>query len=144
MPRTKSPIAPLHNQTTQDGKKTALVANDWTYSTAIKLFNLNDSVPRPLAALALAPMHPDKLLAGYLCQAARELLGTSQAWLWSQATVSRKTINDFENGFIQPKSALVMRLRQALEAAGASFVEGHETVGVIVYKKAAGTITQSL
>jgi len=78
-------------------------------------------------------MRRETLIAGYLCQAARSLLNVSQAWLWEQAKVSRKTINDFENGFSQPKPALVARIRQALEEEGARFVSGDRVVGVVVY-----------
>jgi len=60
-------------------------------------------------------------------------LNVSQAWLWKKAGVSRKTINDFENGFIQPKITLNNRLRRALEEAGANFVCGEAAIGVVVY-----------
>jgi DNA-binding XRE family transcriptional regulator len=73
-------------------------------------------------------------IAGFLAQAARTMLGVSQAWLWQKARVSRKTINDFENGYSTPKLALILSIRQALEAAGAQFVFGDQTVGVVVYE----------
>ncbi len=62
------------------------------------------------------------------------LLGVSQAWLWEKSGVSRKTINDFENGYRQPKIALKSALRAELERAGAHFVFGEGTIGVVVYE----------
>ena len=109
------------------------LAEPWYYSSAIKIFHLENSEPAPLAGIALLPMRRETLIAGYLCQAARSLLNVSQAWLWEQAKVSRKTINDFENRFSQPKPALVARIRQALEEEGARFVSGDRVVGVVVY-----------
>lgn len=135
MPRIKPDMTAPSQETKRGAGKNVPQAVDWEYSTAIKIFNLEDSVPAPLSSLALAPMHPDQLLKGYLCQAARELLGVSQAWLWLHASVSKKTINDFENGFTLPKAALIARLRQALEGGGASFVQGHKVMGVIVYRR---------
>lgn len=78
-------------------------------------------------------MPPDRPLPGYLCQAARGLLNVSQVWLWQHAKVSRKTINDFENGYASPKTVLNLRIRRALEFAGAQFVHGENVVGVVVY-----------
>jgi DNA-binding XRE family transcriptional regulator len=109
-------------------------AKPWHYSSAIKIFHLENSHPAPLAGIPLLPMHREALIAGYLCQAARSLLNVSQAWLWQRAKVSRKTINDFENGFSQPKPALIHRIRSALEERGAQFVFGKSVVGVVVYQ----------
>lgn len=106
----------------------------WHYSSAIKIFHLENSRPAPLTGIPLLPMHRETLITGYLCQAARTLLNVSQAWLWQRAKVSRKTINDFENGFSQPKSALIRRIRGALEERGAQFVFGEGVVGVVVYQ----------
>lgn len=106
----------------------------WHYSSAIKIFHLENSRPAPLTGIPLLPMHRESLIAGYLCQAARSLLNVSQAWLWQRAKVSRKTINDFENGFSQPKPALIHRIRGALEERGAQFVFGKSVVGVVVYQ----------
>lgn len=60
------------------------------------------------------------------------MLGVSQAWLWQKSSVSRKTINDFENGSVKPKIALNNEIRRALEEKGASFVIGDAIVGVVV------------
>lgn len=108
--------------------------NEWNYSSGIRLFHFGDGQPPPLTATGFLPMPPDRQLAGCVCQAARALLDVTQAWLWQNAKVSRKTINDFENGYARPKAALNLRMRRALERAGAQFVYGENVVGVIVYK----------
>jgi DNA-binding XRE family transcriptional regulator len=109
-------------------------ANDWNYSSGIRIFHFGDGQPPPLTATGFLPMPHDRQLAGCVCQAARALLDVTQAWLWQNAKVSRKTINDFENGYARPKAALNLRIRRALERAGAQFVYGENVVGVIVYK----------
>jgi len=111
---------------------------DWTYSSGIRIFHFGDGHPPPLTATGFLPMPPDRQLAGCVCQAARALLDVTQAWLWKNAQVSRKTINDFENGYAHPKAALNLRMRRALERAGAQFVYGENVVGVIVYRSKAG------
>jgi len=64
--------------------------------------------------------------------------GVTQAWLWQASGVSRKTINDFENGLIFPKPALIARLRGSLESAGVAFVAGTNFVGVVCYLSLSG------
>jgi DNA-binding XRE family transcriptional regulator len=108
-------------------------SNEWNYSSGIKIFYLGEGQPPPLTATGFIPMPPDRPVPGYLCQAARALLNVSQAWLWQRAKVSRKTINDFENGYATPKIALNLRMKRALEHAGAQFVHGEDMVGVVVY-----------
>lgn len=49
--------------------------------------------------------------------------------------MSRKTLFDFEAGGIEPKITLNIRLRRALEGAGASFVSGDSVEGVVVFTK---------
>jgi len=105
----------------------------------MKIFYLGDGEPAPLTATGFMPMPTDKPLPGYLCQAARGLINVTQAWLWQHAKVSRKTINDFENGYASPKIALNLRIRRALEAAGAQFVYGQDLVGVVVYSSRGDT-----
>ncbi|MGO4405700.1 hypothetical protein AB4Z10_15735 [Bosea sp. RAF48] len=116
-----------------------LCANDWNYSSGIRIFHFGDGQPPPLTATGFLPMPQERQLAGCVCQAARALLDVTQAWLWQNAKVSRKTINDFENGYARPKAALNLRLRRALERAGAQFVYGENVVGVIVYKAKPGS-----
>jgi DNA-binding XRE family transcriptional regulator len=138
----------LNSAATQENAKASLEAQQglvepWHYSSAMKIFHLENSQPVPLTGIPLLPMRREALIAGYLCQAARSLLNVSQAWLWQRARVSRKTINDFENGFSQPKPALVARIRQALEEAGAQFVSGDQVVGVVVYSSSTAAVQRS-
>lgn len=106
----------------------------WHYTSAIKIFHLNSAVPVPLTSASFIPLRPGVPIPGFLCQAARALLNVSQAWLWQQADVSRKTINDFENGFREPSDDINQRIRHALEVAGAQFVFGEDVLGVVVYR----------
>jgi DNA-binding XRE family transcriptional regulator len=108
--------------------------SEWNYSSGIRIFHFGDGHPPPLTATGFLPMPPDRQLAGCVCQAARALLDVTQAWLWKHAQVSRKTINDFENGYARPKAALNLRMRRALERAGAQFIYGENIVGVIVHR----------
>lgn len=59
---------------------------------------------------------------GALCRAARSLLALSQLELCERAQVSRKLLNDFENGLRVPKPITVASIREALERPGAVFV----------------------
>ncbi|MDR6831583.1 DNA-binding XRE family transcriptional regulator [Bosea robiniae] len=87
-------------------------------------------------------MPPEADVPGFLAQAARLLLGVSQAWLWENSRVSRKTINDYENGYRNPKLALKQSIRRALEDAGAHFIFGNDAIGVVVYATA-GAVAQT-
>jgi DNA-binding XRE family transcriptional regulator len=109
----------------------------------MKVFYMSDREPVQLAAASFQPMSADAFLPGYLCQAARALLNVSQAWLWEQADVSRKTINDFENGFLAPQPGIIKRIRAALESAGARFVISNDAVGVIVHQSPADALAGS-
>lgn len=73
-----------------------------------------------------------EVVPGQVCRAARNLLLISQAMLSSQAKVSKKTVNDYENALSLPKPAILERLRVALEASGARFVVGADLVGVTI------------
>jgi DNA-binding XRE family transcriptional regulator len=103
------------------------------YISTIKLFHQKNNGPALLTSSVLLPMPRDTAIPGFLCKAARALLDVTQAWLWTEARVSRKTINDFENGFKEPRAALNNRLRAALEKAGANFIVAESAVGVVVY-----------
>ena len=108
----------------------------WNYSSSIKIFHLG-SGPRPsILAAGLVPMPPEVEIPGFLAQAARMLLGVSQAWLWEKSGVSRKTINDYENGYRLPKASLKSSIRAVLEGAGAHFIFGNDAIGVVVYAAA--------
>lgn len=108
----------------------------WNYSSSIKIFHLGNGPRTSILGSGLVPMPPEAEIPGFLAQAARMLLGVSQAWLWEKSGVSRKTINDFENGYRNPKNALKSALRAALERAGAHFVFGDDAIGVVVYEPA--------
>lgn len=105
------------------------------YTSSIKLYHLNDTGPAIFTGQPLFPLPPKAPIPGFVCKAARLLLDKAQAWLWAESAVSRKTINDFENGFIEPKLVLNNRIRLALEGAGANFVSGESVIGVVVYTK---------
>lgn len=105
------------------------------YTSSVKLFHLNDCGPAFLTSTAFVPMPADAPIRGFVCKAARLLLGQTQEWLSEGADVSRKTLFDFEAGEIEPKIALNNRLRAQLEKAGASFVSGESVVGVVVFTK---------
>ena len=129
-PLADQQIMPETNASREGG---ALLSTEWNYSSAIKIFYFGEAEPAPLTATGFLPMPPDRPLPGYLCQAARGMLNVSQAWLWERASVSKKTINDFENGYASPKAALNLRIRRTLEQAGAQFIHGEDVVGVVVY-----------
>lgn len=104
----------------------------YNYTSAVKIFQQENAGAAILTSSRLLPMPFGEAIPGFLCQAARSLLGVSQAWLWEKSNVSRKTINDFENGFVKPKLTLNNEIRRALEEKGASFVVGDAFVGVVV------------
>lgn len=111
----------------------------YNYTSAIKIFHQKDAGAVILTSTRLLPMPFGEAIPGFLCQAARSLLGVSQKWLWEKSNVSRKTINDFENGSIKPKIALNNEIRRALEESGASFMIGDTVVGVVVLNAPAPT-----
>lgn len=132
-------IGITHERTQAIPTRDPFLSSDWNFSSGIKIFHLGKNHPAPLTGTGFFPMSPDSPVPGYVCQAARALLNVSQAWLWQRAKVSRKTINDFENGLGSPKIALNLRLRRALEEAGAQFVCGEDVVGVVVYSSRSDT-----
>jgi len=110
------------------------------YTTSVKLFHSNDCGPTLLTGIAFVPMPAGTPIRGFVCKAARTLLGQTQDALASAADISRKTLFDFEIGEIEPKMALINRIRKALEDAGANFVTGNNVVGVVVYTRPTGGI----
>lgn len=66
-----------------------------------------------------------------LVKAARIQLGLSHLALGAAAKVSKKTINDYENEFLVPRTELALRLRHALEANGARFLYDPERMVVM-------------
>ncbi|WP_243909037.1 helix-turn-helix domain-containing protein [Methylobacterium sp. J-070] len=105
---------------------------DWNGVLGIRIFHAS-SQPPSNADIADAEDFPvEQKVPGYLCQAARMLLGFSQQELHELANVSKKSINDYENGAVDIKASLVNRMAVALREAGVRFVAGPRFVGVVV------------
>ena len=68
-------------------------------------------------------MLPDAIITPDQCRAARGLLDLSQVDLCELAGVSRTSVGDFESGKPKPYATTVKKIRNALEAAGAVFVD---------------------
>lgn len=130
-------ISPSNSRMQKDGSpSSAKPFGDGSYYTSsIKLFHTNDCGPALLTGAGFLPMPSDAPIRGFVCKAARLLLGHTQDWLSEAAEVSRKTLFDFEAGDIEPKIALNIRIRRALEGAGASFVSGDSVLGVVVFTR---------
>jgi hypothetical protein len=64
------------------------------------------------------------LVFGVAIRAARDLIGLSQLQLSTASAVSQKSINDYENGYIDLRPDLAGRLRKALEREGGAFSRG--------------------
>ncbi|GJE45421.1 helix-turn-helix domain-containing protein [Methylobacterium soli] len=71
-------------------------------------------------------------MPGYVFKAARQLSGLSQRELSEAASVSKKGINDFENGLATLGPKLLERLIGTLQSHGVRFIEGKGVVGVVV------------
>ncbi|HEV7318792.1 MAG TPA: hypothetical protein VGO04_09310 [Ensifer sp.] len=110
------------------------------YTSSVKLFHTKDCGTTFLTSAAYVPMPGNAPIPGFVCKAARVLLGQTQEWLSDASNVSRKTIFDFEAGDIEPKIGLNNRLRTALEEGGAHFVCGESVIGVFVYTKPAARV----
>lgn len=102
------------------------------YTCSIKIFQASPDSPRGIDFAAARDFPADGVVPGFLCQAARLLVGLTQQELHVLARVSKKSINDYENGFIALRVALAERLAAALRGAGARFIAGEGFVGVIV------------
>ncbi|WP_395820819.1 helix-turn-helix transcriptional regulator [Devosia sp.] len=68
-------------------------------------------------------------LQGLQIRAARALLGWSQSTLATKANVARPTIALAERGKSVPWDETLIRLKQAFEAAGITFVNDGQQVG---------------
>lgn len=106
--------------------------HEYHYTSSIRIFHLKKDGPILLTSGGMLPMPDDDDIPGFLCQAARQLLNVSQQTLHERSGVSKKTINDFENLFVTPKSEIIKRVRQELENRGAHFLVGSERMGVVV------------
>ncbi|WP_244573369.1 helix-turn-helix domain-containing protein [Methylorubrum populi] len=130
-PQRRKAALPLDDQSGGGGQSAVLV-EDPNYTCAIKIFQASPDAPRGVDFASAADFPPDRTVPGYLCQAARLLVGLTQQELHLMARVSKKSINDYENGFIAIRVALAERLVAALRGAGARFIAGEGYVGVIV------------
>lgn len=112
-------------------KSKPLLSSEWKYTIGIRLFQAAGQPANPASLPKVNDFPAHDLLPGHLCQAARLLLGISQAELRELSMVSKKSINDFENGFAAIGEPLVIKLRTALEEQGARFVAGEDVTGVL-------------
>ena len=104
----------------------------WNYTTGIKFYHEQSKLPVGLSSANADGLEPGFALPGIVCQAARELLGLTQMEISKLSEVSKKTINDFENGKVEPRGRVVRALREALEGSGARFLRSGDAVGVSV------------
>ncbi|GJD91563.1 helix-turn-helix transcriptional regulator [Methylorubrum populi] len=114
-----------------DSHETVSSEIEWNYIIGIKLFQCGEPYHDLLLFPKVNAYPPEKPVPGYLCQAARALLGLSQSDLRELSMVSKKSINDYENAFSDLSEGLALRLRQALEGQGARFVHGDGATGVV-------------
>lgn len=70
------------------------------------------------------------------CRAARALIGMSQDELATAAGVAKRTIASFEAEGRRPYARTVAALREALEAAGAEFLDPNGHGGGVALKRA--------
>lgn len=102
------------------------------YTSDIKIFQVSPDLPAGTDFLS-APDYPaNRVVPGYLCQAGRLVAGLTQQELHVLADVSKKTINDYENGLITVRVGLAERLATALRTTGVRFIAGEGYVGAIV------------
>lgn len=99
-------------------------------------FGLNSKLPDDGAS------SPSEIpIDGVACRGARAMLGVSQAEVCDRAGCGRSLLNDFENGLRVPKASSALRIREALEALGAVFVEHRGRYAVSVDPAAASVKT---
>lgn len=102
----------------------------WNYATGVKFYHQHSKPPLELSALLVNALPVGEPFPGGVCQAAREMLGLTQQDVSTTAKVSRKTINDFENGRVVPGERIIRALRETLEERGACFCVLGDAVGV--------------
>ena len=104
----------------------------WGHAIAIKLFQASSELPSKLDLAALSDFPTNRPVPGFLCQAARTLVGLTQSELHVRSQVSKKSLNDYENSLVSLRPTLVSRIVNALHEEGARFVAGDGFVGVVV------------
>ncbi|MGU3421812.1 helix-turn-helix domain-containing protein [Methylobacterium sp. D54C] len=114
------------------GFEKAAFDEDLNYTCDIKIFQASPDVTRGMDFLSAPEFPSDRVVPGYLCQAARLMAGLTQQELHVSAGVSKKTINDYENGFIVIRASLAGRLATALRTAGVRFVAGEGYIGALL------------
>lgn len=107
------------------------MSDDWLYAIGIIKFQGAGDPADDASGIKVSGDVAD-VFNGLLCQAARQLLKLSQDDLRQLAGVSRKTINDFENGSGHPSPGIMSELAGALQAQGAQFIRDGEAFGVRV------------
>jgi transcriptional regulator with XRE-family HTH domain len=60
---------------------------------------------------------------------ARAMLGMSRNRLARAASITARTLADFERGARQPRASTLRLLQSALETAGIVFIDGDDTIG---------------
>lgn len=108
-----------------------VLIEEWNYTIGIKLFQDNKPHPTILPLPMVNEVDDVSTVPGYVFAAARQLLGLSQQQLHGHSGVSKKSINDFENGLIRLSDVLVLELATVFSRRGAKFVHGQGVIGVI-------------
>lgn len=103
----------------------------WNYTTGMKLFHAKQTPIPKLDPSTFGDWPAERAVPGYLCQAARILIGLSQQELHLLSRVSKKSINDYENGFAVLRPPLIERIAATLREHGARLVTGPGFVGVV-------------
>lgn len=103
----------------------------WNYTTVMKLFHATQTPITGLDPSTFGEWPSERAVPGYLCQAARNLIGLSQQELHLLSRVSKKSINDYENGFAILRPPLIERIASTLREQGARLVTGPGFVGVV-------------
>ncbi|KAB1080556.1 helix-turn-helix domain-containing protein [Methylobacterium soli] len=116
----------------QDTGRPAISEEGWDYTTGIRLFQVGSASPSPGILPKVNEASAPIRMPGYVFKAARQLSGLSQRELSEAASVSKKGINDFENGLATLGPKLLERLIGTLQSHGVRFIEGKGVVGVVV------------
>lgn len=108
-----------------------VLIEEWHYTIGIRLFQDNKPLPALLPLPKVNEIHDVSTVPGYVFAAARQLLGLSQQQLREHTGVSKKSINDFENGLVRLSDVLILQLGAMFLGRGVRFVQGDGVIGVI-------------